>query len=41
MVGQTRAGNPSGFEPDGDSVQFKPTDPGLLDRLAVLVVAFA
>jgi hypothetical protein len=27
------AGNPSGFEPDGDSVQFRPTDQSLLDRL--------
>lgn len=36
VVGQIRAGNPSGFEPDGDSVQFRLTDAGLLDRLAVL-----
>jgi hypothetical protein len=27
------AGNPSGFEPDGDSVQFRPTDQSLLERL--------
>jgi hypothetical protein len=33
LVGRTRAGNPSGFEPDGDSIQFKPADPTLLDRL--------
>jgi endonuclease YncB( thermonuclease family) len=33
LVGRTRAGNPSGFEPDGDSMQFKPDDPTLLDRL--------
>jgi endonuclease YncB( thermonuclease family) len=32
-VGRTSAGNPSGFEPDGDSIQFKPTDPALLERL--------
>jgi hypothetical protein len=32
-VGRTQAGNPSGFEPDGDSIQFKPTNPQLLDRL--------
>ena len=36
VVGQTRAGNPSGFEPDGDSIQFRPTDPDLLDRLPIL-----
>jgi hypothetical protein len=36
VVGQTPGGNPSGFEPDGDSVQFRPTDPTVLDRLAVL-----
>jgi hypothetical protein len=29
----TRAGKPSGFQPDGDSMQFKPNDPSLLDRL--------
>jgi endonuclease YncB( thermonuclease family) len=33
LVGRTPAGNPSGFEPDGDSVQFRPTDHTLLDRL--------
>jgi endonuclease YncB( thermonuclease family) len=33
LVGRTQAGNPSGFEPDGDSIQFKPTNPTLLDRL--------
>jgi hypothetical protein len=33
LVGRTQAGNPSGFEPDGDSIQFKPTNPQLLDRL--------
>jgi len=36
VVGQTRTGNPSGFEPDGDSIQFRPTDPDLLDRLPIL-----
>jgi hypothetical protein len=36
VVGRTAAGNPSGFEPDGDSVQFKPADAALLQRLAVL-----
>ena len=34
LVGRTNAGNPSGFEPDGDSMQFKPTNPALLDELA-------
>jgi endonuclease YncB( thermonuclease family) len=33
LVGQTPAGRPSGFAPDGDSIQFRPTDPSLLDRL--------
>ncbi len=33
LVGQTASGNPSGFEPDGDSMQFKPKTPALLDRL--------
>jgi endonuclease YncB( thermonuclease family) len=33
LVGRTAAGNPSGFEPDGDSMQFKPDQPQLLDTL--------
>ena len=33
LVGRTAAGNPSGFEPDGDSMQFKPRSPALLDEL--------
>jgi endonuclease YncB( thermonuclease family) len=33
LVGQTRTGKPSGFEPDGDSIQFRPDDPAQLDRL--------
>jgi len=33
LVGRTQAGNPTGFEPDGDSIQFKPTTPQLLNRL--------
>jgi len=33
LVGKSRGGNPTGFEPDGDSIQFKPNDPSLLDRL--------
>jgi hypothetical protein len=36
LVGKTQAGNPAGFEPDGDSVQFKPANPQLLDRLTQL-----
>jgi endonuclease YncB( thermonuclease family) len=36
VVGQTQAGKLSGFEPDGDSVQFLPDNPALLDRLPVL-----
>ena len=34
LVGRTNAGNPSGFEPDGDSMQFKPSNPALLEKLA-------
>jgi endonuclease YncB( thermonuclease family) len=33
LVGRTKSGNPSGFEPDGDSMQFKPHNPKLLDQL--------
>ena len=33
LVGRTKAGKPTGFEPDGDSIQFKPDAPELLDRL--------
>lgn len=33
LVSRTSAGNPSGFEPDGDSMQFKPDKPKLLDEL--------
>ena len=33
LCGQSAAGNPTGFQPDGDSMQFKPDQPKLLDRL--------
>jgi endonuclease YncB( thermonuclease family) len=33
LVGATSWGEPSGFEPDGDSIQFRPSDSTLLDRL--------
>jgi hypothetical protein len=33
LVGQKSNGTASGFEPDGDSMQFKPDDAGLLDKL--------
>jgi hypothetical protein len=33
LVGHPQPRNPSGFEPDGDSVQFKPPNPALLDQL--------
>jgi endonuclease YncB( thermonuclease family) len=33
LVGKTPQGNPSGFQPDGDSIQFKPDKPRLLDEL--------
>lgn len=33
LVGQQANGQPNGFQPDGDSIQFKPANPSLLDRL--------
>jgi endonuclease YncB( thermonuclease family) len=33
LCGQSAKGNPTGFQPDGDSTQFKPDDASLLDRL--------
>lgn len=33
LVGKTAAGKPSGFEPDGDSMHFKPANPALLQAL--------
>ena len=36
VLGQSPAGNPTGFEPDGDSIQFAPSNPALLKRLTVL-----
>jgi endonuclease YncB( thermonuclease family) len=33
LCGRSSQGNATGFEPDGDSCQFKPADPSLLDRL--------
>lgn len=41
LVGRTGAGRPSGFEPDGDSIHFKPANPALLDRLIRLRRAYA
>lgn len=40
LLGQSGAGNPTGFEPDGDSMQFKPNDPGLLSKLTRLSQPF-
>lgn len=40
LVGQTPAGGPSGFEPDGDSIQFRPTSPKLLHRLERVGAAY-
>jgi endonuclease YncB( thermonuclease family) len=37
VVGRTKLGNPSGFEPDGDSMQFRPATPALLSHLKRLV----
>jgi hypothetical protein len=33
LIGKTAQGNPSGFQPDGDSMQFKPDNAALLNRL--------
>ena len=33
LVGKSSQGNATGFEPDGDSMQFKPDNATLLDRL--------
>lgn len=33
LVGRTAGGKPSGLEPDGDSIHFRPDDPALLERL--------
>ncbi|MFN8059864.1 MAG: hypothetical protein U0Q12_11955 [Vicinamibacterales bacterium] len=33
VLSQTKTGKPTGFQPDGDSVQFKPDRPSLLDQL--------
>jgi endonuclease YncB( thermonuclease family) len=37
VVNRTTAGRPTGFEPDGDSIHFKPARPATLDRLPVVV----
>jgi len=37
LVNRTKNGNPMGFEPDGDSLQFRPDKPRLLDRLQRLM----
>ncbi|MEW6418644.1 MAG: hypothetical protein AB1480_11050 [Nitrospirota bacterium] len=36
LVGLNKKRNPVGFEPDGDSIQFKPNSPGGLDELEVV-----
>ena len=36
LCGQSSKGNPTGFQPDGDSMQFKPDKPALLDQLEVI-----
>ena len=36
VLGRSEAGDPTGFEPDGDSVQFRPADAALLDQLTVV-----
>ena len=37
LLGKTKKGNPTGFKPDGDSIQFKPANAKLLDKLTELV----
>lgn len=37
LVNRTKTGKATGFQPDGDSVQFAPTQPVLLDKLTRLV----
>lgn len=37
LVNKTKTGKPIGFEPDGDSIHFKPNKPSLLNQLTVLV----
>jgi endonuclease YncB( thermonuclease family) len=37
LVGRTKTGTATGFEPDGDSMQFRPDQPKLLDRLEKLM----
>jgi hypothetical protein len=36
LVNKTKTGKPTGFEPDGDSIHFKPNKPSLLNKLTVL-----
>jgi hypothetical protein len=36
LCGQSKSGTPTGFQPDGDSMQFKPDKPALLDKLDVV-----
>jgi len=40
VVSRTKSGNETGFEPDGDSIQFRPDKPKLLDRLERLSSAY-
>ncbi len=37
LLNRTSSGKPTGFEPDGDSVHFKATNPALLEALPVLM----
>jgi endonuclease YncB( thermonuclease family) len=37
LVNKTKTGNPTGFEPDGDSMQFLPNNAKLLDQLTQLM----
>jgi endonuclease YncB( thermonuclease family) len=36
LCGQSKTGTPTGFQPDGDSMQFKPDNPALINQLEVV-----
>jgi hypothetical protein len=40
LTNRTATGAQTGFEPDGDSIQFKPNNPALLDRLTRLQLRY-
>jgi endonuclease YncB( thermonuclease family) len=40
VVGRNKNGTATGFQPDGDSIQFKPDNPALLDKLEQVTVPY-